>query len=384
MKRSESRFLTTHAGSLPRSPELLKLVAAAARGDAVDAAALDAAIESSTARVIEAQRAAGVDVGNDGEKSRESFVTYVRGRLSGFGGSTPRKPMRDLVAFPGYLEHLVGSLASRPSVNLLLTPAAVAPVRYEKRAPLAADLARFERLAAGRFAETFWTVPSPGIVCTALGNQHYATLFDYVDAVADALRVEYEAAIAAGHVLQVDAPDLAMERHTLFADAPLAEFLAFARHGVAALNRALANVPRERVRLHVCWGNYEGPHTHDVPFEELAEILYGAHAGGLVLSMANPRHAHEHAVLRRLPPPRDWTLIAGVIDVTTNYVEHPAVVADRLELAARALGDPRRVIAGTDCGFDTSAGLGQVADAIVWEKLRALRDGAALATQRLY
>jgi 5-methyltetrahydropteroyltriglutamate--homocysteine methyltransferase len=382
MKRSDSRILTTHAGSLPRTPELLKLVAAASRGEAVDERALAAATEQSTARVVEAQLAAGVDVGNDGEQSRESFVTYVRGRLSGFGGSTPRGPMRDLVAYPGYLEHLVGGI-TRPSVNLLRTPAAVSAVRYENRAPLDADLARFERLAAGRFVETFWTAPSPGIVCTAMGNQYYARLFDYVDAVADALRVEYEAAVAAGHVLQIDAPDLAMERHTLFADAPLSEFLAFARHVVAALNRALAGVPRECVRLHVCWGNYEGPHTFDVPFEELAEILYGAQAGGLVLSMANPRHAHEHGVLRRLPPPPDWTLIAGVIDVTTNYVEHPEVVADRIELAARALGDPRRVLAGTDCGFDTSAGLGQVADALVWEKLRALRDGAALATKRL-
>ncbi|HEU4428388.1 MAG TPA: cobalamin-independent methionine synthase II family protein [Myxococcota bacterium] len=382
MKRSEARILTTHAGSLPRTPELLKLVAGASRGEAVDAAALEAAIETSTRRVIEQQLAAGLDVGNDGEQSRESFVTYVRGRLRGFGGSAPRKPMRDLVAFPGYLEHQLGRI-TRPSVNLLHTPAATSAVSYQDRVPLEADLARFERLGARRFHETFWTVPSPGIVCTAMGNQHYATLLDYVDAVADALRVEYEAAVAAGHVLQVDAPDLAMERHTLFADAPLAEFVAFARHVVAALNRALANVPRERVRLHVCWGNYEGPHTHDVPFEELAEVLYGAHAGGLVLSMANPRHAHEHKVLKRLPPPADWALIAGVIDVTTNYVEHAEVVADRIELAAQALGDPHRVLAGTDCGFDTSAGLGQVADALVWEKLRALRDGAALATKRL-
>jgi len=382
MRRSESRILTTHAGSLPRAPELLKLLAAQSRGEAVDASALAAAIESSTARVIEAQLEAGVDVGNDGEQSRESFVTYVRGRLAGFGGSTPRKPMRDLVAYPGYLEHQLGRI-SRPSVSLLHTPAATSAVSYQDRAPLDADLARFERLAAGRFSATFWTVPSPGIVCTAMGNQHYAKLFDYVDAVAAALRVEYEAAVAAGHVLQIDAPDLAMERHTLFADAPLADFLAFARHVIAALNRALSNVPRERVRLHVCWGNYEGPHTLDVPFEDLAEIFYGARAGALVLSMANPRHAHEHKVLRRLPPPADWSLIAGVIDTTTNYVEHPEVVADRLELAASALGDPRRVLAGTDCGFDTSAGLGQVADAIVWEKLRSLREGAALATKRL-
>jgi 5-methyltetrahydropteroyltriglutamate--homocysteine methyltransferase len=174
-----------------------------------------------------------------------------------------------------------------------------------------------------------------------------------------------------------------MERHTSFADRPLPDFLAFVERNVAALNHALANVPPDRVRLHVCWGNYEGPHTHDVPLEDIVDRLYAARVGGLVLSMANPRHAHEHRVLARHPLPADWLLVAGVIDPTTNYVEHPEVVADRLELAARAVGDPRRVLAGTDCGFDTAAGLGEVAEEIVWEKLRALRAGADLATTRL-
>jgi 5-methyltetrahydropteroyltriglutamate--homocysteine methyltransferase len=278
---------------------------------------------------------------------------------------------------------MYGATLARPNVSLIQTPAATGPVRYADRSALDADLARFARLARGRFTESFWTVPSPGIVCSAMANQHYPTLFDYVDAVAAALRTEYEAAAAAGHVLQVDAPDLAMERHTLFADRPLDEFLAFARHVVAALNRALAAVPRDRVRLHVCWGNYEAPHTFDVPLEEILDTLYAASVGGLVLSLANPRHAHEIRLLERRPLPRDWVLVAGVIDVTTNYVEHPELVAERLERAARAVGDPKRVLAGTDCGFDTTAGLGQVADAVVWEKLRALRAGADLATRRL-
>jgi 5-methyltetrahydropteroyltriglutamate--homocysteine methyltransferase len=384
VKRSEGRILTTHAGSLLRPPELVKLFAAQSRGEAVDAGALAAAVEAATERAVEQQLASGVDVGNDGEQPRESFVTYVRSRLTGFGGRASRRPMRDLTAHPGFLEHMYGAALARPNVSLIQTPAATGPVRYADRSALDQDLARFARLARGRFAETFWTVPSPGIVCTAMANQHYPSLAAYVDAVADALRTEYAAAAAAGHILQVDAPDLAMERHTLFADQPLAEFLAFARHVVAALNRALAGVPRERVRLHVCWGNYEAPHTFDVPLEEIVAVLTGANVGGLVLSLANPRHAHELRVLERHPLPKDWVLVAGVIDVTTNYVEHPEVVADRLEQAARVVGDPRRVLAGTDCGFDTTAGLGQVADAVVWEKLRALRAGADLATRRLW
>jgi 5-methyltetrahydropteroyltriglutamate--homocysteine methyltransferase len=238
--------------------------------------------------------------------------------------------------------------------------------------------------APGGFVETFWTVPSPGIVACAMQNAHYASLEAYVDAVADALRVEYEAVAARGHVLQIDAPDLAMERHTLFADRPLDDFLAFVDHTVAALNRALAAVPPDRVRLHVCWGNYEGPHTDDVDLGPLLPHLARARVGGLVLSMANPRHAHEHRVLAAHGIPADWVLVAGVIDTTTNYVEHPEVVAERLEQAARAVGDPHRLLAGTDCGFDTSAGLGQVAEDVVWEKLRALRDGAALASARLF
>jgi 5-methyltetrahydropteroyltriglutamate--homocysteine methyltransferase len=214
-------------------------------------------------------------------------------------------------------------------------------------------------------------------------NAHYPSLEAYVDAVADALRSEYEAIAGAGFVLQVDAPDLAMERHTLFADRPLGDFLRFVEHVVAALNRALARVPADRVRLHVCWGNYEGPHDLDVALEEILPRVLAARAGALVLSMANPRHAHEHRVLARAGFPRERLLVAGAIDTTTNYVEHPEVVAERLERAAEALGDPRRVLAGTDCGFGTAAGLGEVAEEVVWQKLRALREGADLATRRL-
>jgi 5-methyltetrahydropteroyltriglutamate--homocysteine methyltransferase len=385
MQRSESRILTTHAGSLPRPRALVDRFVRASRGEAIDAAAQDRDVLAATERAVAQQLACGVDVGNDGEQSRESFFTYVRDRISGFGGQAQRPLMRDLALYPAFLELMLPHY-TRGSVSLLTAPKAIGAVRYENRAPLDADLARFAGVAAAqpqRFAETFWTAPSPGIVACAMQNAHYASLGEYVDAVAEALRTEYEAVVAAGHVLQIDAPDLAMERHTLFADRPEHEFFDFVDATIAALNRALAAIPPERVRLHVCWGNYEGPHTCDVPLEALLPHLIPARVGALVLSMANPRHAHEHRVLARQPLPSSWLLIAGVIDTTTNYVEHPEVVAERIEVAARAVGDPHRVLAGTDCGFDTAAGMGQVADDVVWEKLRALRAGAELASQRL-
>ncbi len=385
MQRSDSRILTTHAGSLPRPQGLVEQFVRASRGDAVDAAALAREIEDAAARAVAQQHACGIDVGNDGEQGRESFFTYVRDRMSGFGGQTQRPMMRDLALHPDFLALMLPHYA-RGSVSLMSAPRALGAVRYRDRAPLDAELARFARIEAAQpqaFSETFWTVPSPGIVACAMENAHYETLDAYVEAVAEALRSEYEAVVAAGHVLQIDAPDLAMERHTLFADRPEREFLDFVEMTIAALNRALANVAPERVRLHLCWGNYEGPHTCDVPLEVLLPHLVAARVGGLVLSMANPRHAHEHRVLARVPLPASWLLVAGVIDTTTNYVEHPEVVAERIELAARAIGDPHRVLAGTDCGFDTAAGMGQVATGVVWEKLRALRAGADLAAQRL-
>jgi 5-methyltetrahydropteroyltriglutamate--homocysteine methyltransferase len=385
MQRSESRILTTHAGSLPRPRALVDLFVRASRGEAVDADAQRRLVDVATEHAVAQQLACGVDVGNDGEQSRESFFTYVRDRMSGFGDAAPRPLMRDLALHPEFLELMLPHYA-RGSVSLLTAPKAIGAVRYQDRAPLDADLARFAAVAAAqpqRFTESFWTAPSPGIIACAMHDEHYASLADYVDAVAAALRTEYEAVVAAGHVLQIDAPDLAMERHTLFADRPEREFLDFVDATVAALNRALERVPPERVRLHLCWGNYEGPHTCDVPLEVLLPHLAPARVGALVLSMANPRHAHEHRVLARHPLPASWLLVAGVIDTTTNYVEHPEVVAERIEAAARAIGDPRRVLAGTDCGFDTAAGMGQVAPSVVWEKLRALRAGADLASQRL-
>jgi len=384
LKRSESRILTTHAGSLPRPKALVELQLRASRGETVDPAALARAAEHATRQAVAHQLACGIDVGNDGEQPRESFVTYVRYRLSGFSGESKRPPVKDIAAYPGFR----ALVQAQDRVSLLTAPPrATGEVRYADRGPLERELAAYRKVLGDQpeaFTESFWTAPSPGIVASAMQNDHYGSLADYVDAVADALRTEYEAIVAQGFVLQIDGPDLAMERHRLFADRPLDEFLDFVELTVAAINRALANVPRERVRLHVCWGNYEGPHTFDVPLDDLAERLYRARVGALVLSMANPRHAHEHRSLVKTPPPRDWNLVAGVIDTTTNYVEHPQVVADRIETAAKAMGDPRRVLAGTDCGFDTSTGFGQVAEEIVWEKLRALAEGAKIASARLF
>jgi 5-methyltetrahydropteroyltriglutamate--homocysteine methyltransferase len=384
MQRSETRILTTHTGSLPRPKSLVDCQLRLSRGEAVDTAAVAAVVEQATQHAVAQQLACGIDVGNDGEQPRESFFTYVRYRMSGFGGQSERPPVQDVVHYPSFR----ALQQSQARFNLLAAPPrAVGDVRYVNREPLDRELAAYQKILAEqprRFVESFWTAPSPGIIAAAMQNDHYGSLPEYIAAVADALRVEYEAIVARGFVLQIDAPDLAMERHRLFANRPVSEFLDFVALTVSAINRALAAVPPDRVRLHVCWGNYEGPHTFDVPLADLLQHLCDAHVGGLVLSMANPRHAHEHHSLAEYPLPPAWTLVAGVIDTTTNYVEHPEVVADRIELAARAVGDPRRILAGTDCGFDTSAGVGQVAEEIVWEKLRALHAGAELATRRLF
>jgi len=385
MERSERRILTTHAGSLPRPKPLVEMLVRQSRREDVDVTALAAAVRDATRYVVARQLEAGIDVGNDGEQGRESFFTYVQHRMTGFGGAGQRPVMRDIVHYPTFVALRAPDFA-RTMVNLLAAPQAVADVRYADRAPLERACAEYRAALAdafGGFVESFVTAPSPGIVAAAMTNAHYPRLEDYVRAVGAALRTEYEYIVSQGFVLQIDAPDLAMERHTSFADRPLAEFLAFVDVTIAVIAEALAAVPRDRVRLHVCWGNYEAPHCFDVPLDDILPRLYAAPVGALVLSMANPRHAHEHRCLARYPLPADMLLVAGVIDPTTNYVEHPEVVADRIELAARAVGDPRRVIAGTDCGFEVAAGLGEVAEEVVWEKLRTLRAGADLATKRL-
>jgi 5-methyltetrahydropteroyltriglutamate--homocysteine methyltransferase len=380
MLTSTSRILTTHTGSLPRPPRLADLHGMRSRGEHVDPEELRIAVEEATTGVIAAQLDAGIDIGNDGEQARESFVTYVQHRMVGFGGKSERPLMRDLLDHPDYIELALPRLA-RIKVDLMSAPAAERDVSYKDTTEVAAECDLIENAP---FAETFMTAASPGIVCSAMQNRHYPSMGEYVEAVSQALSIEYRYIVDRGLLLQVDAPDLAMERHVLFADRPLSEFLGWVELVVDAMNQALEGIDPARVRLHICWGNYEGPHDLDVPLDEILSIIYGAKVGALVVSMANARHAHEHRCFERNPLPDHMALVAGVIDTTSNYVEHEEVVADRLERAARSVGDPRRIIAGTDCGFDTSAGLGDVAPSVVWEKLRSLRAGAELASERLF
>jgi len=260
-------------------------------------------------------------------------------------------------------------------------------VRYVDRSIIETECTDYRRIREAQpstFVESFMTAPSPGIIALAMLNEFYPSTEEYLAAVAEALRREYEYIVGQGFILQIDAPDLAMERHTAYADRPLADFVAFVDQTIAAINRALTNIRRDRVRLHVCWGNYEAPHQFDVPLDDILPHLYAANVGALMLSMANPRHEHEYRCFARHPLPKDMLLIVGAIDTTTNYIEHPEVVADRIERAANVIGDPHGVLAGTDCGFATAAGLGEVAEEVVWEKLRALRAGADVATRRLF
>lgn len=387
MQRSTGRIRTTHAGSLPRPRALTALLAARAAGRPVDEARLAHLAHEATCAVVQKQLETGLDVVNNGEVGRESFFTYVKHRMTGFGGQSQRPVMADMTRYPGYLEQLLRTVSTTENVSLMTAPRAEGPVSYRSPAPIEAECAELVRLLAARRdagVEGFMSSPSPGIVAAAMENAHYPSLAEYVEAVARALRVEYETIVRAGLLLQIDAPDLAMERHTLFHDRPLSEFLAFVRTVVDAVNGALEGLDPGRVRLHVCWGNYGGPHDLDVALEEIWAEIARARVGAFLLSFANPRHAHEVRLFERGLLPEGALLVPGVIDTTTSYVEHPEVVADRIEHAARAVGDPARILAGTDCGFETAAGFAAVAPDVAWAKLRALRDGAEIASRRLF
>jgi 5-methyltetrahydropteroyltriglutamate--homocysteine methyltransferase len=386
MQLSEHRILTTHTGSLPRPAELVRLYAERAQGKVVDAAEIARAGHAAMRRVIDQQLAAGIDVGNNGEQQREAFFLYVRDRMSGFGGRWKRWPQADVARYPLFRQARDAQLAGRIAVSNMDPPKAVGEIRYLDRALVEAECDDFRAALAALergFAEPFVTAPSPGIIAAAVLNEHYASEDAYLAALGDALKVEYETIVARGFLLQLDCPDLALERHVSYQDRPLADFLGFVERVVATLNRALAEIPRERVRLHVCWGNYEAPHDCDVPLADILPILKQAKVGGFVLPFANPRHGHEYRCLAGALDD-DQVIVAGVIDTLTNFVEHPEVVAERIENVARVVGDPRRVLAGTDCGFDTSAGMGRVTEDVVWAKLAALSEGARLASERLF
>jgi len=388
MQRSQTRILTTHTGSLPRPRELTQLYAIRARGDAVDAAAIDRAGQDAVRASVRKQHDAGIDVGNNGEQQRDSFFLYLKQRLSGLGGSWERPSRADVERYPDFKRMWIEQHAARTQVsNLGGLPKAIGEVRYLDSKAIEDECGFFNEVLGenpGVFIEPFMNAPSPGILATAVRNEHYDSPAAYLAALGRALQVEYEAIVNTGFVLQIDAPDLALERHITYKDEPVAVFVDFVEQVVATINRALVNVPRDRVRLHVCWGNSESPHDCDVPLEDILPALQQANVGAFFLPFANPRHAHEFRCFERYPLKDDQLLIAGVIDSLTNFVEHPEVVADRIERVAATVGDPSRVLAGTDCGFDTSAGWGRVAEDVVWAKLRSLRDGARLASKRLF
>jgi 5-methyltetrahydropteroyltriglutamate--homocysteine methyltransferase len=380
MQHSSDRILTTHVGSLPRSQEVTEVLFGRERGESRDAAADAAVITAAVAEVVSRQVMTGIDVVSDGEMSKISYATYVAQRFSGFAGDTPREPGQDLVEFPGLLK----KLADRGSTAKYRRPRCVAEVRAMNTQPIREDV---DNLRAARRAsapvETFMNAASPGVIALFQPNDYYRTQDDYLVALAEALRSEYEAIVSAGILLQIDAPDLAMGRHTMYRDRTVDEFETLAARHIEVLNHALRNVPADRVRMHVCWGNYEGPHHHDIPMHRLLPIVLKAKPQALLFEGANPRHAHEWTVFQDADIPDDKILIPGVLATTTNYIEHPLLVAERIERFAAIVGRDR-VIAGTDCGFGTFAGFGPVEPDIAYLKLAAMVEGARIASRRLW
>ena len=382
MLLSRDRILTTHVGSLPRSALLSDLLVRREAGETIDHARLAAEIDHAVAHVIAMQAAAGIDVGNDGEQPRVGFQTYVPQRMSGFGGESQRPLNRELAEIPELVE--MQRLRFPRRGRNRNAPAAIGEVRYLDNGPIEQEVTRLAALSAGKFRETFMTAPSPGIIATTLINQHYDSDDAYLNALAREMRKEYMAIHRGGLVLQIDAPDLAMARSINFQDKSDAEFVGICESHVAAINAGLEGIPRDRVRLHVCWGNWDGPHIYDIALEQVLPILVQANVGALSVELANPRHAHEYGVVERMALPKDMILVPGVIESTSNFVEHPEVVAQRIAAAVRAVGDRERVIASTDCGFGTFAGREYVVAPVVWLKLAALRAGADLASTRLW
>jgi 5-methyltetrahydropteroyltriglutamate--homocysteine methyltransferase len=381
MLMSTDRILVSHVGSLPRTERLSDLLIRQEAGETIDAADLAQQVEMATAHVIGKQVESGVDVGNDGEQSRVGFQTYVPRCLCGFGGESRRPPSRDQIEFPSYARQ--AALRFPHSARVTNAPAALADVRYVNSAPINEDAARLKRMGGG-FSECFMTAPSPGIVATTMLNQYYDSHEAYLTALAKALSHEYRAIHDAGLILQIDSPDLAMERHRFFGHLTDGEFLRQLELHVAAINLGIEGIPRDRIRLHVCWGNNDGPHVYDIAMAAILPALYRANVGALSIEFANPRHQHEFDALRSHKLPAHMLLMPGVLDTTTNFVEHPELVARRLEEAVAAVGDRERVVAGTDCGFGTFAGREYVAEEIVWVKLAAAAEGARIASRRLW
>jgi 5-methyltetrahydropteroyltriglutamate--homocysteine methyltransferase len=374
-----SRILTTHVGSLPRPQAVVDVVFAEDRGEPVDAAEYDRVIGEAVRDRVRHQVEAGIDLVSDGEMSKIGYATYIRHRLGGFEvGDVPRATPADLDAYPRFRDRL----AQQGGSARYLRPICRGPIAYEHPEPVARDLARLKQAVEGQaVAGAFMNAPSPGIIALFQPNEYYGTLDEYLDAIGDAMKVEYEAIVAAGVTLQIDAPDLAMGRHIMYRDRSDAEFVESVERHVDAINRALADVPAEMVRMHLCWGNYEGPHHLDIALEKIIGVILRAKPATILFEAANPRHAHEFAVWAQASIPGDKILAPGVLDSTTNYIEHPELVAQRI-LSFTDIVGPDRVIAGTDCGFGTWAGFGAIDPDICWAKLRSLTEGAQIAAER--
>jgi 5-methyltetrahydropteroyltriglutamate--homocysteine methyltransferase len=380
MKQSHDRILTTHTGSLPRPLPLRDTILARERGEPVETDALEALLRSGAREIVRQQIEAGIDIVSDGELSKPGYSTYVKDRLTGFHGVGGAPMVSDLAEYPSYMEREF----ERDGLRTLQMPACDGRVEYVGQSALQRDVANFRSALEGTHCEeAFMTAASPGVISLFLQNQFYESHEAYLSALSDAMRNEYEAIHQAGFILQIDCPDLAMGRHIQFADKSLDEFCRQAELHVEALNRAVARIPADRMRIHVCWANYEGPHHRDVALRDIVDIVLRARPAGLSFVAANPRHEHEWKVWRDVALPDGKVLIPGVIDSTTNFIEHPELIAERIERFADIVG-PEHVIAGTDCGFATFAAMATVDPNIAWAKLAALSEGAKLATARLY
>ncbi len=380
MHRSRDRFLTTHTGSLPRPEDLIKMMYAKEEGVPVDPVALAARVQAAVAELVEKQAASGVDLINDGEMSKPSYATYIKDRLDGFGGTGNTFVYQDVHEFPALEKKVFGD----PGRSRRKTPACNAPISVrDKEAPIVdADNLKIA-LAGVKSTGGFMSAASPGVVSLFFRNDYYKDFESYIYAIADAMRYEYEVVAKAGLVLQIDCPDLGMGRHIQYADLSLADFRKRAQLHVEALNHAVANIPAEQLRMHVCWGNYEGPHHRDVPMADIIDIVFSAKPNAISFEAANPRHAHEWALFETVKLPDGKVLIPGVLESKSNFIEHPELIAQRIGRYAKLVGR-ENVIAGSDCGYGTWVGQAAVDPQVVFAKLAAMAEGAAIASKQFW
>ena len=371
-------ILTTHVGSLPRGNDLVPLLLARDHGQPYDAGAFDQLVQAAVDEAVVKQEAAGVSIASDGELGKVGYSTYIKERLSGFGGNVARKPALDLAPLPELRKKLAAIMGEQEFVRA----SCIGPVRLINLEPCHADIRRFQKAMSGGKSQGFMNSASPGLITAFQPNAFYATHENYLADLVTAMTPEYEAIAGSGYQLQLDCPDLAMSRHTAYQDLTEAQFLRTAEANVEALNAATSGIAPEKMRMHVCWGNYEGPHDHDIPLERVIGIILKARPATILFEAANPRHEHEWKIWAESKIPDHKVLAPGLIDTCSNYVEHPELIAQRIERFAAIVG-VERVIASTDCGFGTFAGYGKIDPAVTWKKLRALREGADIAAGRL-